>query len=180
MAKYTNAKFPDKINDLVDNNGEINEEALHNNPVIANKADLIGGKVPSTQLPSYVDDVVEGYYVKAQDKFYEDSEHTIEIEGQEGKIYVDLASNLSYRWSGSVYVQINDVDLSDYYTKTAVNNLLDDKVDAVQGKGLSSNDYTDADKQKLSNLENYTPGTGISINNGVISLDIASGDNEGF
>ena len=38
-------------------------------------------------------------------------------------------------------------DLSSYYTKTETNNLLDNKVDKVSGKGLSTNDFTDAYKQ---------------------------------
>ena len=46
-------------------------------------------------------------------------------------------------------------DLSSYYTKTETNNLLNDKVDKTVGKGLSTNDYTDEEKAKLANLENY-------------------------
>lgn len=53
------------------------------------------GLVPSSQLPSYVDDVVEGYYYES--KFYQDSEHTIEITGEIGKIYVDLDTGRSFR-----------------------------------------------------------------------------------
>lgn len=55
-------------------------------------------------LPSYVDDVIEGYYHEGI--FYEDSEHTTLIIGETGKIYIDLATNTSYRWSGSTYVAI--------------------------------------------------------------------------
>ena len=40
-------------------------------------------------------------------------------------------------------------DLSSYYTKTETNNLLDNKVDKVSGKGLSTNDFTDAYKQQI-------------------------------
>lgn len=56
------------------------------------------------------------------------------------------------------------------------------KVDKVEGKGLSSNDFTDADRTKLSGLENYTlpaatastlggvkVGAGLSITSGVLS-----------
>lgn len=46
-------------------------------------------------------------------------------------------------------------DLSSYYTKTETNNLLNNKVDKVSGKDLSTNDYTDEEKAKLANLENY-------------------------
>ena len=70
------------------------------------KADLVDGKVPSTQLPSYVDDTVEGYYYDG--KFYEDAQHTTEITGETGKIYIDISSNKSYRWTGSVYTRIDE------------------------------------------------------------------------
>ena len=59
------------------------------------------GKVPQSQLPSYVDDVVDGYYDDQADKFYEDAAHTIEISGESGKIYIDVSTNLQYRWTGS-------------------------------------------------------------------------------
>lgn len=73
------------------------------------------GKVPSTQLPSYVDDVIEAYYYGTEDPdtheityaMYSDSQHTTLITPETGKIYVDLSSNESYRWSGSTYVVIS-------------------------------------------------------------------------
>ena len=40
-------------------------------------------------------------------------------------------------------------DLSSYYTKTETNNLLDNKVNKVSGKDLSTNDFTDAYKQQI-------------------------------
>lgn len=54
------------------------------------------GKVPSSQLPSYVDDVLE-YANKA----------SFPSTGETGKIYVDTTANLTYRWSGSAYVEIS-------------------------------------------------------------------------
>ena len=65
------------------------------------------GKVPSSQLPSYVDDVIEGY--KSGADFFEDSAHTAskKITGETGKIYVDLSTNVTYRWSGTAYVEIS-------------------------------------------------------------------------
>lgn len=64
-----------------------------------------GGKVPSSQLPSYVDDVIEGYYYN--DNFYSDSAHTELITPETSKIYVDLPTNKTYRWGGSEYVEIS-------------------------------------------------------------------------
>ena len=63
------------------------------------------GKVPTSQLPSYVDDVIEGYYYNS--KFYKESTHTTEITGETGKIYVDLSTEKTYRWGGSAYVEIS-------------------------------------------------------------------------
>jgi hypothetical protein len=62
---------------------------------LALKADLVGGKVPASQLPSYVDDVVEVADFAA-----------LPVTGEAGKIYVTLDTGFIYRWTGSVYVQI--------------------------------------------------------------------------
>ena len=63
------------------------------------------GKVPTSQLPSYVDDTIEGYLYNS--KFYKETAHTTQITGESGKIYVDLATNKTYRWSGSAFVEIS-------------------------------------------------------------------------
>lgn len=69
------------------------------------KADLVDGMVPASQLPSYVDDVVEGYL--SGGTFYTDSSHSTSIKAESGKIYVDLETSLSYRWGGSSFVEIS-------------------------------------------------------------------------
>jgi len=63
------------------------------------------GKVPSSQLPSFVDDVIEGYYYDG--KFYEEVAHTTEITPEGGKIYIDLSTEKTYRWGGSTYAEIS-------------------------------------------------------------------------
>lgn len=198
------------------------------------------GLVPSSQLPSFVDDVIE--YPTATD---------FPAIGESGKIYIAIDTNLSYRWSGTVYVKISsdlalgetsstayagnkgkanrddldahiadnvrhvtasernawnakadasttvtNVSYSDGAIKktidgattnvvsvstlksdlelskedvglgnvdntsdlskpisTATQSALDEKVDKVTGKGLSTNDYTTAEKNKLSGIE---------------------------
>lgn len=57
------------------------------------------GKIKSALLPSYVDDIVEGYFYN--NAWYSDSAHTDRIYGQSDKIYVDLATDKSYRCSPS-------------------------------------------------------------------------------
>ena len=54
------------------------------------------GKVPSSQLPSYVDDVLEY-----------DSQSKFPTSGETGKIYIAKDTNLTYRWSGTTYVEIS-------------------------------------------------------------------------
>lgn len=54
------------------------------------------GKVPSAQLPSYVDDVLEFASLSA----FPDT-------GEDGKIYIAEDTNRQYRWSGTQYVEIS-------------------------------------------------------------------------
>lgn len=146
-------------------------------------------KVPAAYLPSYVDDVLE-YDTKAD----------FPIIGETGKIYVALDDNLTYRWSGSTYIELsksiglgetastaypgnkgkkNEDDIAAHKDDTdnphnvtkeqlgldkvdntadadkpisiAQQDALNDKVDKVEDKGLSTNDFTDNYKDKLDN-----------------------------
>ena len=54
------------------------------------------GKVPSSQLPSYVDDVIEAAGTSS-----------FPATGESGKIYVDTTTNKTYRWGGSAYAEIS-------------------------------------------------------------------------
>ena len=83
-----------KITDIPDISGKIDATEKGS----ANGVATLGGdgKVPSAQLPSYVDDVVE--YATLS---------TFPVTGESGKIYVALDTNKTYRWSGSAYVEIS-------------------------------------------------------------------------
>lgn len=63
---------------------------------LSTKADLVDGKVPANQLPSYVDDVLEY-----------DSVSAFPATGEDGKIYVAKDTNKTYRWGGTQYVEIS-------------------------------------------------------------------------
>lgn len=54
------------------------------------------GLIPSSQLPSYVDDVIEAANFAA-----------LPAEGEDGKIYVTLDDNKTFRWGGSAYTEIS-------------------------------------------------------------------------
>lgn len=109
------------------------------------------GKVPSSQLPSYVDDVIEGYY--HNNKFYatyipgqEEQEGTYrdEITPEQGKIYVDIPTNQSYRWSGSTYIVIS----SPYVLPTASASTLGG-VKVGDGLSIDNNGVLSAEGQEV-------------------------------
>ena len=54
------------------------------------------GKIPTSQLPSYIDDVIES-----------ETYDSLPEKGESGKIYVAKDTNLVYRWSGSAYIEIS-------------------------------------------------------------------------
>ena len=62
---------------------------------LGKKADLINGLIPSSQLPSYVDDLLE-YTTRAE----------FPTTWEKGKIYIDISTDKSWRWSGSTYIEI--------------------------------------------------------------------------
>lgn len=65
------------------------------------------GIIPTSQLPSYVDDIIDGYIDLQFNKFYSDPEHSHPITLESGKIYVDIPTRKIYRYSGSILVEIS-------------------------------------------------------------------------
>lgn len=75
-----------------------NINAINNSKGVANGIATLdqNGLVPSSQLPSYVDDVIEVSTFSALPEI-----------GESGKIYITQDTNLTYRWSGTAYVEIS-------------------------------------------------------------------------
>lgn len=75
-----------------------NINAINNSKGVANGIATLdqNGLVPSSQLPSYVDDVIEVSTFSA-----------LPDTGESGKIYITQDTNLTYRWSGTAYVEIS-------------------------------------------------------------------------
>ena len=99
------------------------------------------GKVPASQLPSYVDDVLEFA-----------SKSNFPKSGEKGKIYVDLSTENIFRWSGTTYTEISpnlitqaDIQkLQGIEAEAQKNNVTqeminkwDNKWDSASGKDLS-------------------------------------------
>jgi len=72
------------------------QDALDAKQVAGTYATLVGGTVPSAQLPSYVDDVIEYANLAG-----------FPATGETGKILVARDTGKIYRWSGSAYVEIS-------------------------------------------------------------------------
>lgn len=95
-ADYTNesswiligdtSELNNKVQEFIDSKGAPNGLASLNE----------SGIIPSAQLPSYVDDVIEV-----------DTFDSLPDTGESGKIYIVQDTNLTYRWSGTDYVEIS-------------------------------------------------------------------------
>ena len=111
------------------------------------------GKVPSAQLPSYVDDVLE-YTNKAG----------FPTTGETGKIYVAKDTNLTYRWGGSSYVEIS-VSLALGETSSTAyagdkGKALATRLTTAEGNITSNDGDIAALQTRATNLENGTTPAG--------------------
>ncbi len=105
-----------------------------------------GGKVPSSQLPSYVDDVIEV-----------SSYGTLPSTGETGKIYITLDTNKIYRWTGSVYVEVS----SSAAVWGAITGTLSNQTDLQSALDAKLNVTTAASTYYLaSNPNGYTSNVG--------------------
>lgn len=123
------------------------------------------GKVPSAQLPSYVDDVLE--YANYA---------SLPATGETGKIYITIDDSSSYRWSGSEYIEISSGSSSSTWgsiggtltDQTDLNNVLNEKVPytgATDDVSLGSNNL----------ITNSVFSNGINLNTASPLADIIPG-----
>lgn len=140
-----------------------------------------GGKVPQSQLPSYVDDVLE--YANLA---------SFPATGESGKIYVALDTNKTYRWSGSAYVEISQ---SLALGETSSTAFAGDRGKAIEDKipsnASSSNKLVaDSDVVHKTGAETITGvktfdnrvilGTGGGLGGGLVFEDIINDEDYGF
>jgi hypothetical protein len=125
-----------------------------------------GGLVPSTQLPAYVDDVLEFANLAG-----------FPASGATGKIYVALDTNKTYRWSGSAYIYITSGAVDSVNGNTGVVTLV--KADVGLGsvdnttdvaKPVSTAQQTALDLKLANVVEDTTPQLGGELNAGAHSI----------
>lgn len=95
--------------------------------------------INSQYLPSYVDDVIEA-----------PSQNDFPVMGESGKIYLDLSTNSTYRWSGSTYVLITSGDV-----EAAINDIVE-QVQEVESNVTAIQNTLDFDKFKEYDKEYLT------------------------
>lgn len=148
-GKIQSSELPDGVVNSIDsvslNGVEITPDANKNVNVTAVPMSSVGavngvagldasGKVPSSQLPSYVDDVIDGYYDSITNRFYEDADFQHMYTPMGGKCWVDLATNKSYRWTGSGYVRVDEgVQLGETSDTAYAGNKGKANADAIAG-----------------------------------------------
>lgn len=135
--EYGNAEF---FKALRSNDPEAEKDVANKKYVdgkLNTKADLVDWKVPSSQLPSYVDDVLEF-----------DTREAFPVTWEKGKIYIAINDDSQWRWTGSTYKKMVSSPWSTdaipegsqnlYFTearaKGAVQSDLNAKADLVGGK----------------------------------------------
>lgn len=95
------------------------------------------GLVPVSQLPSYVDDVVDVYttYTKSDVgvltniEVFSDSGKTQPVTGESGKIYIDVENNYQFRWTGTKYTPVG--------TPTVIGEVAGTAYDGGKGKAIA-------------------------------------------
>lgn len=129
---------------------------------LENKVDKVEGKDLSTN--DYTDEdkaIVDGVTTALDGKVDKDGDKVLSDNN-----YSDTDKAIV---DGVTEALNGKADKSDTYTKSEVNSALDDKVDKVGGKGLSSNDYTDEEKAKVGEIDNKLDKTETAVNsNGLV------------
>ena len=120
------------------------------------KADLVDGKVPAYQLPSFVDDVVEVANYAA-----------LPATGETGKIYVTLDNNKIYRWSGSVYIEI----ASNSAIWGAITGTLSNQTDLQNALNLKQNSLSWMSPLSVAGGTVSISYSGVSTNGALSSTD---------
>lgn len=116
---------------------------------------LEGGKIKASLLPSYVDDVIEGYL--NNNKFYKtrtgaEGSYTYDnqIESEEGKIYVDLATNIQYRFSGTIFSNISSGVIDDTATNSEITTYSSKKIEQLVSNKTEIDDSSNTETKTLS------------------------------
>lgn len=146
QSLWTADKINTEIQNVKDNYIPSSEKATANGVATLDE----NGLVPSSQLPSYVDDVIEA-----------DDFASLPTTGEAGKIYVTKDDNKTYRWSGTIYTVISDTIALGETTGTAYEG----------SKGKANADAITALRTDLDSLTNEVGTLGALAHKDTVAAD---------
>ena len=160
-------------------NDKFNNYILKDTMGKANGVATLGsdGKVPSGQLPAYVDDVIEAYIVSGSTALSSGWLSTTSggtaFTPETGKIYVIMSSgsyqNKQYRWGGSTYVLCNPSDVNSVNGMTGVITLKTLTVKTAAGSANTVNETFNASADKTVTINVPSKTSHITNDSGFIT-----------
>ena len=172
----------DGTSTMIDYNSMLNKPSINDVALVGNKTlEDLGIQPAGDYLTAVPEEYITEEELEAKDyatetfvmeqinnteHFHREIVDALPLTGKDNVLYLvpkkgsDKDIYNEYIWTGADYefMGTTAVDLTDYYQKNEVDELLDTKVNKVSGKQLSTNDYTTAEKTKLASLENYDDG----------------------
>lgn len=169
----------DGTSTMIDYNSMLNKPSINDVALVGNKTlEDLGIQPAGDYLTAVPEEYITEEELEAKDyateafvmeqinnteHFHREIVDALPLTGKDNVLYLvpkkgsDKDIYNEYIWTGADYefMGTTAVDLTDYYQKNEVDELLDTKVNKVSGKQLSTNDYTTAEKTKLASLENY-------------------------
>ena len=169
----------DGTSTMIDYNSMLNKPSINDVALVGNKTlEDLGIQPAGDYLTAIPEEYITEEELEAKDyatetfvieqinnaeHFHREIVDALPLTGKDNVLYLvpkkgsDKDIYNEYIWTGADYefMGTTAVDLTDYYQKREVDELLDNKVNKVDGKQLSTNDYTTAEKTKLASLENY-------------------------
>ena len=172
----------DGTSTMIDYNSMLNKPSINDVALVGNKTlEDLGIQPAGDYLTAIPEEYITEEELEAKDyateafvmeqinnteHFHREIVDALPLTGKDNVLYLvpkkgsDKDIYNEYIWTGADYefMGTTAVDLTDYYQKNEVDELLGTKVNKVSGKQLSTNDYTTAEKTKLASLENYDDG----------------------
>lgn len=172
----------DGTSTMIDYNSMLNKPSINDVALVGNKTlEDLGIQPAGDYLTAVPEEYITEEELEAKDyateafvmeqinnteHFHREIVDALPLTGKDNVLYLvpkkgsDKDIYNEYIWTGADYefMGTTAVDLTDYYQKDEVDELLDTKVNKIDGKQLSTNDYTTAEKTKLASLENYDDG----------------------
>lgn len=131
----------------------------------ANIPRMVSGLIQASNLPSYVDDVLEFANLAS-----------FPASGETGKIYVALNNNLTYRWSGSAYVEISPSSA----VWGSISGTLSSQTDLQSALDAKLNASTEANSLLGNNTGSTAPASALTASQVRTLLGLATTDSPTF